>query len=140
MRPLPPLPSRSALLFLLVAFLVGGQAFAEAPPPPTDHERTVVQLRRIRPAALSMWGVSAALGASVLGCGLGALGASNDFSSRAYVGAMPPPDLVAQGDRVFRIAITTDVLGIFAISAAVGAIVLTVVGYGPRAKAALIEF
>ena len=83
---------------------------------------------RIRRAAWGMWGLSAALGATVLGCGLGALDASDRFSQKSYVGAVPP-SLRAEGDRVFAVALSTDIVAIFAISSAVGAIVLTSVGY-----------
>lgn len=102
-----------------------------------DRERTRVHLRRIRPAAFAMWGLTAALGISVLGAGVSALSLSRDFSRHSYVGATPPKDLVADGQHIFDVAIATDVIGIFAISAAVGAIVLSVQGYGPAARKVL---
>lgn len=111
---------------------VQGLAQAKAP-----TAKTIAHLKRIRPAAIVMWGVTAAFAASVLGLGLGALSLSDQFSHHAYVGAVPPPTLVVEGDRVFHVALSTDIMGIFAITAAVGAIILTVTGYGRPAQAAL---
>lgn len=101
------------------------------------RERTQVHLYRIRPTAFVVRGLTAALGISIIESGVSALPLSRDFSRHSNVGTMPSKELVAEGQHSFDVTIATDVLGIFAISAAIGAIILTVKGYGPAARKVL---